>query len=148
MKEKQSMIRNSVRILTVLCALCLFAGVTFAQTDQSEKKGTSDSSKKGKKSDTSSDSSSKKSSSKKIDINSASKEDLAALPVIGDATAQKIIDGRPYKSKHDLVTKNILSQDQYDKVKDQLVAHGGKSGGTKKSSSKKAPETTGETPKK
>lgn len=138
------MIRNSVRVLTAVLALCLFAGVSFAQagTDQSsDTKGTSASSKKGKKSSSTSDSSSKK-SSKKVDINSASKEDLAALPVIGDATAQKIIDGRPYKTKKDLVTKNILTQDQYDKIKDQLVAHGGKAAAGEKG------ETSGKKSKK
>lgn len=113
------MIRNTVRILTVLCALCLFAGVAFAQggTDQSSKQGTT-AEKKTKKST--------KASSKKIDVNSASKEELAALPGIGDATAQKIIDGRPYKTKRDLLTKNIVTNDEYDKIKDQIVAHGGK----------------------
>jgi competence protein ComEA len=135
MKEKH-MIRNSVRVLTALLVLCLCAGVSFAQagTDQSsDTKGTSASSKKGsKKSSSTSDSSSKK-STRKVDINSASKEDLAALPVIGDATAQKIIDGRPYKTKKDLVTKNILTQDQYNQIKDQLVAHGGKAAAGEKS---------------
>ena len=136
------MIRNSVRILTMLVALCLFAGVSFAQaTDQSDQKGAADSSKKGKKA-----SSSTKSSSKKVDINSASKDDLTAAG-LDDATAQKVIDGRPYKTKRDLVTKNIVTQDQYDKVKDQLVAHGGKTG-SKKGAGKKGSDTTGETPKK
>jgi len=115
------MIRNSVRILTVLCALCLFAGVVFAQggTDQS-KKGTTAGEKSTNKP--------AKASTKKIDVNSATKEELAALPGIGDATAQKIIDGRPYKTKRDLLTKKIVTQDEYDKVKDQIVAHGGKAG--------------------
>ncbi|MGH9570187.1 MAG: helix-hairpin-helix domain-containing protein, partial [Candidatus Angelobacter sp.] len=63
--------------------------------------------------------------SKQVDINSATKEQLTATG-LDDATAQKIIDGRPYKTKKDLVTKNILSQDQYDKVKGALVAHGGR----------------------
>jgi DNA uptake protein ComE-like DNA-binding protein len=122
------MIRNSVRILTVLCALCLFAGVSWAQAgaDQSDKKAADAGSKKGKKAD----SSAKKSSSKKVDINSATKDELTAVG-LDDATAQKVIDGRPYKTKRDLVSKNILTQDQYDKVKDQVVAHGGKGTGKK-----------------
>ncbi|PYV46189.1 MAG: hypothetical protein DMG92_18635 [Acidobacteria bacterium] len=44
------------------------------------------------------------SSSKKIDLNSATKEELATLPGVGDATAQKIVDGRPYRAKNELAT--------------------------------------------
>jgi competence protein ComEA len=121
------MIRNIVRIVTLVCAVTLFAGAAFAQgagaTSAQPDTSTKKSSKKAKSSTP---------KSQKVDINSATKEELAALPVIGDATAQKIIDGRPYRTKHDLVTKNILTQDQYDKVKDQLVAHGGMKKGAKK----------------
>lgn len=113
------MIRNTVRLLTVLCALCLFTGLAFAQggMEQSDKKASSGEMKDTKKS---------MASSKKLDINSASKDELAALPGVGDATAQKIIDGRPYKSKRELVKKNILTKDEYAKVKNDIVAHGGK----------------------
>jgi DNA uptake protein ComE-like DNA-binding protein len=57
-----------------------------------------------------------------IDINSASKADLMTLTGIGDAYAQKIIDGRPYTRKDQLVMKKILPQATYDKIKDQIVA--------------------------
>lgn len=58
-----------------------------------------------------------------IDINSASAEDLDALPGIGKARADAIIKGRPYKGKDELVQKNILPQGVYDKIKDRIIAH-------------------------
>jgi DNA uptake protein ComE-like DNA-binding protein len=56
-----------------------------------------------------------------VDINSAPEADIAAVG-IEKAVAKKIVEGRPYRSKRDLVTRELLTMEQYDAVKDLLVA--------------------------
>jgi competence protein ComEA len=57
-----------------------------------------------------------------IDINSASADQLKSLVGIGDVYSKKIIDGRPYANKSQLVSRKIIPQATYDKIKDQIIA--------------------------
>src|SRR5215472_17506059 len=56
-----------------------------------------------------------------VDINTGTEMDLVNIG-IERSVAKKIVDGRPYRTKRDLVTRQVLTRDQYDKFKSSLVA--------------------------
>ena len=96
------------RILIALFALGLMSGLAVAQDKAA---------KKPAKATAAADV-----NAEPLDINSATKDQLDALPGIGAAYSQKIIDGRPYKAKTDLVKKKVLPQATYNKIKDKIIA--------------------------
>jgi len=59
---------------------------------------------------------------KPLDINKAAKDQLQDLPGVNSAQADQIIAGRPYDTPHQLVTRRILSESEYSKISDRVVA--------------------------
>ncbi len=62
-----------------------------------------------------------------VDINTATAAQLKALPGVSDSDSAKIIQGRPYSDKSQLVSKKVVSEATYDKIKDHVVARQPKS---------------------
>ena len=99
--------KNALRVLLVALVLVLGVSVAVSQTSSTKKSASTAATTASKD---------------LVDINSATKEQLDALPGIGAAYSQKIVDGRPYAKKTDLVKKKIIPQSTYDKIKDLIIA--------------------------
>ena len=99
-----------IRLVTLLVAVLFAFGVAatpaVAQKD-APKAGTS---------------SAKQMPKEKVDLNSASAEELQKLPGIGEALSKKIVENRPYKRKDELVQKKVIPAPTYDKIKDHVIA--------------------------
>jgi DNA uptake protein ComE-like DNA-binding protein len=116
--------RKFLMLVTIVGLLSMFSFGQESSTTTTTKKETtkkSSSMSSDKMSDTKA-SDKKAAKASMVDINSATKDELVALPGIGDAYAQKIIDGRPYSNKAQLVSKKIVPKATYDQVKSQIVA--------------------------
>jgi len=111
---------SRIRNLTAFAALALLATASLVHAQGSTSTTTAAApAAHHEKSSTSA----KHESAPKVDINHATKEELMALKGVGDATADKIIAGRPYKAKNELESKNILTKKEYDAIAKHLVAH-------------------------
>lgn len=61
------------------------------------------------------------SNKKSVDLNKGSKADLSALPGITDKQADRIVAERPYANTHQLVTRHILTEDEYAQIQDRVI---------------------------
>ena len=109
----KSMRRNSTHVLVLLVTIFALSLATLGQAAAPAKSAPAMSPPAAK---------STMAAAEKLDINSATKDQLKELPGIGDAYSQKIIDGRPYAKKTDLVRKKVLPQATYNNIKDKIIA--------------------------
>jgi competence protein ComEA len=119
--------KNTLRIAAV--PVLLLTAISYAQQDQQAAPPPSDQSSYPKTTHKMTPAETKDTPSangQTVDLNSASKKDLAALPGVGPDYAQTIIDARPFASKEDLLKKKVIPQATYDKIQNRVTAQGPK----------------------
>lgn len=105
----------------LIVALAFAANVSFAADNTTSKSGETAAKPKATQKSTQAKKAKPK-PPKLVDINSAGKAQLKKLPGIGDAEADKIVAGRPYHTKAELVTRNIVPAGVYEGLKRQIIA--------------------------
>ena len=104
-----------LRVLALLVTLLVFAGGVVAQPKDAAKAPAKEGAAKAPaKADAA--------KHELLDLNSASADQLKEIPGIGDAYAKKIVENRPYKRKDELVSKKVVPQATYDKIKEHIIA--------------------------